>query len=81
MPRCLAAVHAGSKVLEVWVKERRYIVCLNEEERRKGGRRALKGATAQRCQTALTLLASDRYLEKGMALMALTRRRAGRDLL
>jgi len=35
MPRCLAAVHAGSKVLEVWVKERRYIVCLNEEERRK----------------------------------------------
>jgi hypothetical protein len=45
---------APLKVKEVWVKERRYIVCLNEEERPKdahekgGDHRAFKGATAQR---------------------------------
>jgi hypothetical protein len=45
---------APLKVKEVWVKERRYIVCLNEEERRKDAhdREAhccpLKGATAPR---------------------------------
>jgi hypothetical protein len=32
-------------------------------------------------QKALDLLASDRYLEKGMGLMALTGSPAGRDLL
>ena len=65
--RCLAAGHGGLKsvpersnakdpaplkVKEVWVKERRYIVCLNEEERRKDAHdreailAASKGATA-----------------------------------
>jgi len=52
---------APLKVKELWVKERRYIVCLNEEERRKdahekgGDRCAFKGATAQRCRNRAPL--------------------------
>jgi hypothetical protein len=53
---------APLKVKELWVKERRYIVCLNEEERRK--RRALKGATARAATKAWSAIKATGAISK-----------------